>query len=101
MSKNRLKVYGWTGVRFTRVGWVLKGITTREVVAAHTVRDAQVIADLTRREWREQDGGLTRDKEEVAVALERPGTIFWTPLYALITGDAVWEPVDARRHADI
>jgi acetylornithine/succinyldiaminopimelate/putrescine aminotransferase len=67
-----LKVYGW---RNWRHGTTFHG-QTREVMAARSVAEVLRTAGITRATWN-HGGSITANVAEVALAMSKPGTVFW------------------------
>jgi hypothetical protein len=68
----QLKVYGWRNWRHAPT---FHG-QTREVMAAHSVAEVMRTAGITRATWN-HGGSITANDEEVALAMSKPGTVFW------------------------
>jgi hypothetical protein len=80
-----LKVFGWTGQRSeardlpTAGGGRNHHGQTREIVAAKTQAEVLKITGMTRNTLHKV-GGVTGNTEEIEVANNEPGVIFWQPL---------------------
>jgi hypothetical protein len=75
-QKQKLKVYGWTGARR---GQVPGHGQTREIIAAKSAAEARRITGINAYTWR-QSADETGNEQELAVALAKPGVVFWQPL---------------------
>lgn len=65
-----MKVYGWRGHR---------GKQTREIVAARSAAEVRRITGMSRGDW-EFSGCETGNDEEIALAMTKPGIVFWREL---------------------
>lgn len=75
----RLKVYGWTDSRPHTRGPNNPHGQTREILAAHSVAELLRITGMTRHQWN-VGGCETGNADEIRIATERPGIIFYQPL---------------------
>lgn len=85
----RLKVFGWTGARR---GLVPGHGQTREIIAAKSAAEARRIAGISPYTWR-NSADETGNAEELAVALGKPGVVFWQPLNRV--DGVVWTEVSS------
>lgn len=86
----KLKVYGWSGFRSEAPGYHHQ---TREIVAATSKAEvARIVGDKSPRKL--VNLSETRNPKEVAVAMSRPGVVFWRGLndyggeFVAVEGDA-------------
>jgi hypothetical protein len=75
----RLKVYGWLGMRSEAVTERNHHGQTREIVAAHSLAEVARITGLSRYTLSSY-GGETGNKQEIELAMSKPGTMFWKPV---------------------
>jgi hypothetical protein len=80
-----MRVFGWTGQRSEAKGLPSPGGgrnhhgQTREIVAANTQAEMLKITGMSRHTYK-QTGSETGNEEEILVANNEPGVIFWQPL---------------------
>ncbi|QGJ96527.1 hypothetical protein SEA_BEATUSCOMEDENTI_88 [Arthrobacter phage BeatusComedenti] len=78
-----LKVYGFQGFR--------GGKQTREIIAAYSGAEVRRRTGMSRRDWY-RDAGETGNPHDRAMALAKPGSIFWC-LQSQLYRDPEWHEV--------